>query len=152
MLPFYPCPWWEQSILWQLVVLLFQTNSLLDWSWWDTWIQYFFYLYLWECRDLWNLHIALTKKSLWPVLVVHAHTSGCVPYLFGRSARFDLWPDSIAHIFPVHHGPHCLFYSLTAKGPYLAHIVFRASFKVHKFANFVLWQCWIARNVRKLFV
>ncbi len=37
-----------------------------------------------ECSTLWGLHITLAWELLWPALVVHAHTSGCVSCLFGK--------------------------------------------------------------------
>ncbi len=78
MFPFYPCHYWEQLKFQQLVLSLFWTHLLLDCLLWGTWSQYMFHL----CQ-----HITLIRDSLWPALVVHNHTSGCVSCLLGKICK-----------------------------------------------------------------
>ncbi len=71
-----------------------------------------------------NICTVFTFKSVWSYEVTTHHSPrSCYDQLWwymtillavslvflARSARFDIWPDSIVHTFPVHHGSNCLF-------------------------------------------
>ncbi len=99
--------------LWQLVVLLCQTNLLLDLSWRGTQNKYLYCLCLLKRITSWGVHIMLFLESLQPALIVHDHTLA-VSLVLIWSARFDVtgW---YLHTFSVHQRFCCLFATWVAR-------------------------------------